>query len=72
MIMRKDLVDISDDNYSKRQGEFLLCQECDYEFGGTQGDYWSVHMDYALHCPDCESENIALVKATRVLTVIKE
>ncbi len=72
MIMRKDLVDISDKDYHKRQSEFMVCQDCGEEFGGTQGDYWSIGMDYTLHCPICNSENIALVKATRVITIIKE
>jgi len=72
MIKRKDLVDIGDSNYQQRQDEFMQCQECGHEFGGTQGDYFTIHMDYALHCPDCNSENIALVKATRVITIIKQ
>lgn len=72
MVKRKDLVDISDDNYHHRQNEFMECQDCGEEFGGTQGDYWSVQMDYTLHCPECNSENIALIKATRVITIIKQ
>lgn len=72
MVKREDLVDIGDDDYQQRQDEFMQCQECSCEFGGTQGDYFTIHMDCALYCPDCQSENIAIVKAARVITIIKQ
>ncbi len=72
MVKRKDLVDVSDSNYRERQGEFMQCQECGHEFGGTQGDYFNVRMDCIFRCSECMSVNIALVRATRVITIIKQ
>ncbi len=56
MIMRKDLADIGDKDYDKRRGEFMQCQDCGEEFGGTRGDFFTIHMDYILYCPECGSE----------------
>lgn len=74
MIRRKDLVDISDDNYQQRQGEFMQCQDCGVGFGGTRGDYFAVSMDYVFHCPNsqCDSINLALVKEIRTIKIIKQ
>lgn len=72
MIRRKDLVDIGDKDYDTRRNEFMQCQDCGEEFNGTQGDFFTIHMDYLLYCPECGSENIAIVKATRVITIVKQ
>ena len=72
MIRRKDLVDIGDGDYHHRQGEFMECQQCATEFGGTRGDYWMMAMDVVFHCKTCGSDNIALVKASRTITIIKQ
>lgn len=71
MVKRKDLVDIADKDYAKRQGEFMQCQDCGEEIGGTQGDFWSLQMNYVLRCPECNSENLAIVKVTGVITIIR-
>jgi len=72
MIRRKDLVDVGDADYNKRQDEFMQCQDCGEEFGGTQGDFWSIHMDCLLYCPECGSENIALVEKVYQNVIIKQ
>ena len=72
MIKRKDLVDIGDADYKQRQNEFMECQDCGYEFGGTRGDYFTIPMDYVFHCYDCNSENIAIVKKSCKNVVIKQ
>jgi len=72
MIKRKDLADISDKNYDSRRSEFMQCLDCGEEFGGTQGDYWSIQMDYVLYCPECNGENIALVKKVCQNVIIKQ
>ena len=72
MIKRKDLVDIGDADYDTRRNEFMQCQDCREEFGGTQGDYFTIHMDYLIHCPECQSKNIALVKEVRQNVIIKQ
>ena len=72
MIKRKDLVDISDEDYDQRRGEFMQCQDCSCEFGGVQGDFFTIHMDYLLYCPECGNENIALVKKVCQNVIIKQ
>ena len=71
MVQRKDLVDICDNNYNQRQGEYMSCQDCGESFGGTRGDYWSCTMDYVFSCPVCGSENIALVRDITTQNIIK-
>lgn len=72
MIRRKDLVDISDKDYKQRQTEFMQCQDCGREFGGTQGDFFTIRMDYILYCPECGSENIAIVKNVITTVILKQ
>lgn len=72
MVKRKDLVDISDNDYQQRQDEFMQCQDCGTEFGGTQGDYWTADMNCTLCCPECNSNNIALVKKVCQNVIIKQ
>ncbi|HDY87751.1 MAG TPA: hypothetical protein ENH82_06485 [bacterium] len=72
MVKRKDLVDISDDDYKQRQGEFMQCQECGFEFGGTQGDYFMRPMEYVFQCSDCRGYNIALVKTIKTIKIINQ
>ena len=72
MIRRKDLVDISDKNYKQREGEFMQCQDCGEEFGRTQDDFFTIHMDYLLYCPECDSENLALVKNVTQTVILKQ
>lgn len=71
MIKRKDLVDVGDENYNKRQGEFMLCRECENEIGGTRGDFFMVDMNYIFKCGECKSKNLVLVKADRVLRRVR-
>lgn len=71
MIKRKDLVDVSDKDYDQRRGEFMQCQNCGEEFCGAQGDYWSINMDCAMYCPECNSENIALVRKVCRNVIVK-
>jgi len=74
MIRRKDLADISDADYDKRRDEFMQCQDCGEEFGGTQGDYFMMPMNECISCPGlgCGSENIALVKEVCQNVIIKQ
>ena len=72
MIMRKDLADIGDKDYDKRRGEFMQCQDCGEEFGGTRGDFFTIHMDYILYCPECGSENLALVRNVTTTVILKQ
>lgn len=72
MIKRKDLVGIGDADYDTRRVEFMQCLDCGEEFGGTQGDYFTIHMDYLLYCPTCRSKNIALVKKVCQNVIIKQ
>lgn len=72
MITRGDLADIGDENYCKRQGEFMLCRQCTTQFGGTQGDYWQIKMGDVLQCPECGSTDIALVRTITTIEVIRE
>ncbi len=62
MVRRKDLTDVGDDDYKQRQSEYMLCQDCEEIIGGTRGDYFQVSHDYIFTCPNCESDNIAIVK----------
>lgn len=71
MIKRKDLADISDENYDSRRNEFMQCLDCNTEFGGTQGDYWLIPVDF-IYCPECNSGNIALVKKVCRNVIIKQ
>jgi len=69
MVKRKDIVDIADDNYQQRRNEFMQCQNCGFDFGGTRGDYFGMAMDEVFTCGECGSKDIALVKA--VTTIVK-
>ncbi len=74
MVQRKDLVDISDNNYDQRQGEYMLCQDCGENLGGgTRGDYFTTSMDHVFKCPNpkCRRKNIALVKDITTTEIIK-
>lgn len=72
MIRRKDLVDIVDKDYDARRNEFMECQDCGEEFGGTRGDYFTMLMDEVFVCPECRSENIALVQTVSKNIIIKQ
>jgi len=72
MLRRKDLVDIADKDYKKRQGEFIVCQDCDWESGGTRGDLFMLPLDKVLTCPDCKSDNLALAKIKSELVIVKD
>jgi hypothetical protein len=70
MVRRKDLVDIGDNNYKQRQGEFLVCKDCGQESGGTRGDFFMLSQEAELKC-NCNGE-LSLVKAIREIKIIKE
>ena len=72
MIMRKDLVDISDTNYDTRRNEFMQCQDCGEDFGGTQGDFFMMSDDALFYCPECGSDNIAIVRRVCKNVIIKQ
>lgn len=72
MIKRKDLADVGDKDYDTRRNEFMQCQDCGYEFGGTKGDYFTIPMDYIFHCYECSSDNIALVKNVTQTVILKQ
>ena len=72
MIRRQDLVDIGDTDIDTRRNEFMQCLDCGEEFGGTRGDYWQMSMDAILTCPECKSEDIALVKKVCQNVIIKQ
>ena len=72
MIRRKDLVDVGDADYDTRRGEFMQCQDCEEEFGGTQGDYFMMPMSDIFYCPECCSENIAIVRKVCKNVMIKQ
>lgn len=71
MIKRKDLVDISDQDWKQRRNEFIQCLDCGVEFGGTRGDFFIIRMDYLLHCPECDSKNLAIVKKVSRNVIVK-
>ena len=72
MVKRKDLVDVGDENYNQRQNEYMVCQDCRTIIGGgTSGDYFMLSMDHIFDCPDCLSENIALVKDKITQEIVK-
>ena len=73
MVQRKDLVDIGDNDYQQRQGEYIQCQDCGESFGGTRGDFFMQPMDYIFKCPDpdCNGQNVALVKDIITQKIIK-
>jgi len=68
MVMKKDLTDIGDCDYSLRQDEFRYCLECEQEDGGTRGDFWEYPENYVFKCSSCGSENMIL--ARRVSSVV--
>lgn len=72
MIRRKDLVDVGDADYDTRWGEFMQCQDCGEEIGGTQGDFFSLPMDWIFTCPECASRNIAIVRRVVEIVVVKQ
>lgn len=73
MIRRKDLVGIGDKDYKyQREYEFMLCQDCGAEFGGTRGDYFMLAMDYIFDCPDCGGNDIALVRRVNKIVIVKQ
>lgn len=72
MIKRKDLVDIGDADYKQRADEFMQCQDCGEEFGGTQGDFFMMPMNEVFVCPVCHGEDIALVKNVTQTVILKQ
>ena len=72
MIKRKDLVDIGDTDIDTRRNEFMQCQDCGEEIGGTRGDYWQMNMDDVFTCPTCENENIAIVRRVCKTVIVKQ
>lgn len=62
MVKRKDLTDVGDDDYEQRQSEYMLCQKCGEIIGGTRGDYFQVSYDHIFTCPNCKSDDIAIVE----------
>jgi hypothetical protein len=70
MVRRKDLVDIGDKNYEQRSGEFLLCNDCGQESGGTRGDFFMLPLEAEIKC-NCGGD-LSIVKAIRQIKVIKE
>lgn len=72
MVERKDLVDIGDADYDTRRNEFVQCQACGNEFGGTRGDYFQMPMDGVFYCPECGDDNLALVKRVFTIKIIKQ
>lgn len=72
MIRRKDLVDISDKDYETRRHEFMQCQNCGEDFGGTRGDFFSLPMDCLFYCPECGNDNIALVRKVCENVIVKQ
>lgn len=72
MIKRKDLVDISDADIDTRRNEFMQCQDCGEEIGGTQGDYFMMAMDDVFTCSECESKNIAIVRRVCKTVIVKQ
>lgn len=72
MVCRKDLVDISDDDYKKRRGEFMQCLDCGERIDGTQGDFFQLPMDYVFRCPVCESKNVAIVWEVTKIVIVKQ
>ena len=72
MVKRKDLVGVGDDDYDVRRNEFMQCQDCGTEMGGTQGDFFSLPMDYIFHCFNCNSENIAIVRLVHKIVIVKQ
>ena len=72
MIKRKDLTDISDDNYPQRYNEVMQCQNCGKITSGIRGNYWREDMDYAFHCIECESQDIALVVPYTQYHIVKK
>lgn len=71
MIRRKDLVDIGDADYDTRRNEFMQCLDCGEEIGGTQGDFFMMPMNELFVCPECNSENIAIVRHVDKIVVVK-
>lgn len=72
MIRRKDLAGVGDADFDTRRDDFMQCQDCGYEFGGTKGDYFTIPMDYIFHCYECDSENIALVRCSSNIVIVKQ
>ena len=72
MVRRKDLADIGDSDFSLRQREYMQCQECFAVIGGTRGDYWQYALDHVFHCPECKSDNIAIVQDRITQEIIKQ
>ena len=66
MVKRKDLVDIGDKNYNNRRGEFMYCPECDLIYGGTQGDFFMVAMEYEFRCQECKGELFLAREKTKI------
>lgn len=72
MIRRKDLVVVGGADYKERQDEFMQCQDCGGDMGGTQGDFFMMSMGDVFRCPECESENIAIVRRVEKIVVVKK
>ncbi|GAH48211.1 unnamed protein product [marine sediment metagenome] len=72
MVKRKDLVCVGDKDYTERQGEYMLCLDCGNAMGGTQGDFFSIGMNYIIYCSECRSENLALAKDVKNTIILKK
>lgn len=73
MIKRKDLTDIGDEDYRQRRDEFIQCQNCCLEFGGTRGDFWDLSLDHVLICPDCGLRDaLAIVRKKISYEIVKQ
>jgi Zn finger protein HypA/HybF involved in hydrogenase expression len=72
MVRVKDLVDVGDKNYDKRQGEVMYCNNCDSEIGGTRGEIFMTDKEQVMTCPECGSDKISLVKKVTRYEVVKQ
>ena len=71
MVKVKDLSGIGDNDRHLRQTEYVQCQECNDNFGGTRGDYWEYPPDHIFTCSECGSKNLAIIQDIRVQRIIK-
>lgn len=72
MIRRKDLVDVGNADFDTRRSEFMQCQDCGEEIGGTQGDFFLMPMDEVFVCPECRNKNIAIVRLVHKIVIVKQ
>ena len=72
-VFKRDLADIGDANYNKRRGEFILCEVCGNEFGGTRGDYFNMPDNQEFECPACGNDaELYLVKKVEKYVRVKD